>query len=141
MTDEQYPNGMEVEASVTADFATFVTGTIFSQYMDVESYEDARKRLGKEFPNKSDLLTQRRYYIQTESDNPSADHDFFKASFVRPVGVSRSQLYGLITQLQNLIKNSNDTAAAMRSVANLYSKPDEVLKELDALRELISHHG
>lgn len=141
MTNEQYPNGMEVEASVAADFATFVTGTIFSQYVDVESYEDARKRLGKQLPEKSELLKQRRYYIQTESDNPSADHDFFKANFVRPVGVPRSQLYGLITQLQNLIKNGGDTAAAMRSVANLYSKPDEVLKELEALRGLIQHHG
>lgn len=138
---DKYPNGMEVEASATADFASFVNGTIFSQYLDVESYEAARLRLNKEFPEKSELLTQQRYYIQTDTDHPTADHEFFKANFVRAVGVPRSQLYGLITQLQNLIKNGGDTAAAMRSVANLYSKPDEVLKELDALRGLIQHHG
>lgn len=138
---DKYPNGMIVEASATADFAHFVTGTIFAEYVDIESYEAARVRLNKQFPDKSELLTFQRYYIQTASDHPDADHDFFKANFVRPVGVPRSQLYGLITQLQNLIKNGGDAAAAMRSVANLYSKPDEVLRELDALRGLIQHHG
>lgn len=46
----------------------------------------------------------------------------------------KSQLYGLLTQLTNLINNQHDTAAAARSVANLYGKPAEVLNELSQIR-------
>lgn len=53
--------------------------------------------------------------------------------------INKPQLYGLLTQLSNLISNGSDTAAAMRSVANLYNKADEVLSELETIRTIIKN--
>jgi hypothetical protein len=57
---------------------------------------------------------------------------------VWPYAAEKTQLYGLLTQLENLINNSNDSAAAMRSMADLYTKKNEVLIEIQALREILS---
>lgn len=52
--------------------------------------------------------------------------------------IPKSQLLGLLTQFTNLAKSSADTAKAMRSVADLYGKTEEVLAELEAIRSIVS---
>lgn len=53
------------------------------------------------------------------------------------VSTTKSQLYGLLTQLENLMDNSDSTPAAMRSVADLFAKSDEVKAELETLRQIV----
>jgi len=48
------------------------------------------------------------------------------------------QLHGLLTQLLNLVGNANDVPAAMRSIADLYTKGLEVEEELLTLKALVS---
>lgn len=119
----EHPLETKVMVSADADFAGAIEGALV--YQDVTE-DHSHNIFGVRHFSEAmgcDTVTYGKYAKLTEPT------------------VSRSQLYGLITQLQNLIKNGGDTAAALRSVANLYSKPDEVLKELDALRGLIQHHG
>lgn len=52
-------------------------------------------------------------------------------------GTTKAQVLGLITQLENLIAADADTAKAMRSVADLYGKTDEVKHELSVIKEII----
>lgn len=119
----EYPLETAVAVSVDADFADAVSGSLV--YQDVTQ------------DGSQNIFGVRHFSEEMGCDTVTYGH-YAKLVHQPP---TRSQLYGLITQLQNLIKNGNDTAAAMRSVANLYSKPDEVLKELEVLRGLIQHHG
>jgi hypothetical protein len=60
---------------------------------------------------------------------------------VTPISISvpKSQMLGLLTQLENLIMAGDDTAKAMRSIADLYGKDAEVIAEIDAIRQIVSN--
>jgi hypothetical protein len=52
-------------------------------------------------------------------------------------GTTKAQLNGLLTQLDNLMLNANNTVSAMNSVSNLYGKVDEVRNEISVLKEVL----
>jgi hypothetical protein len=51
---------------------------------------------------------------------------------------TKAQILGLLTQLENLMNNDQDTAKALRSVSNLYDKREEVLHELGVIRAIVN---
>jgi hypothetical protein len=51
--------------------------------------------------------------------------------------VAKSQQLGLLTQLENLLLSEQDSAKALRSMADLFGKRDEVIQELDAIRTAV----
>lgn len=139
---DEYANGTIVEASSNADFSDAILGELAGQLLNdgvplfVVNYYS--HELGM---NTTQAFGFIRLHDEEYEQPPVQEPEEPEQPPVETPGVSKPQLFGLITQLENLIQNGHDTAAAMRSVANLYSKPDEVLQELDALRGLIQHHG
>ena len=116
-----YPLDTNVIISVNADFSDAVAGVLV--YQDVTQ------------DGSHNIFGVRHFSDQLGCDTVT----YGKYAKLVHQPVSRLQLYGLITQLENLIKNGSDTAAAMRSFANLYNKPDEVLAELSALRDIVKN--
>ena len=62
-----------------------------------------------------------------------------------PYSTTKAQITGLATQLENLMNNANntvandcgDTAAVLRSIADLLGKNAEVVNELDIIKQLV----
>lgn len=104
-----------------------------------ESVEDYIYRTGKWYPEVTDLIDIVAVLAKSDAGEIRA---YREAVLIEeepvPVPVTpKSQLIGLLTQLNNLINNGHDTAKACRSVANLYGKPDEVKAELAEIRRMV----
>lgn len=131
----EFKEGDLVIASASADFLNVVEGTIDAIIKDGESYEQTKLRTGKEYPSRSEMLQFNSYMVRYNEPGKTGESllitPYVKARY------NKAQLYGLIKQLKNLINNDGETAAAMRSVADLYGKKDEVLNELDQLHEAV----
>ncbi|WP_296592618.1 hypothetical protein [Methylophaga sp.] len=147
---DEYANGTIVEASSNADFSDAILGELAGQLLNdgvplfVVNYYSHELGMNTTQAFGFIRLHDEEYEQPPVQEPEEPEEPPIVVPEIPPVqtpGVSKPQLFGLITQLENLIHNGQDTAAAMRSVANLYSKPDEVLQELDALRGLIQHHG
>lgn len=123
---DQYWNGIPVQAM---DFGEPIDGILTGQLL----LNDEQVFIVKHFSEGLGMYTKTAFtQVRLVPGQPIPDER-------QPAKISKSQLYGLLTQLTNLITNGSDTAAAMRSVANLYSKPDEVLAELSALRDIVKN--
>lgn len=121
---DQYWNGIPVQAVV--DEAP-IDGILSGQLV----LNEQQVFIIKYFSEKLGMYTQSPFtHVRLAPGQP------IPAELQTPI-ITNLQLYGLLTQLTNLINNRSDTAAAMRSVANLYNKADEVLSELEAIRNII----
>lgn len=131
----QYPEGTLVEASKTEGFDQFVTGTIDSQWFSSESYEQARIRTGKQYPEKSELLVTNTFlvkYYPDESDVPA----YLVANYARipePV-TTNAELFGLLTRIENILTET-DPGKVMRSVASLITDKEDMLVRLNVIRD------
>lgn len=121
---DQYWNGIPVQSAV--DEALF-EGILSGQLV----INDQQVFIIKYFSEKLGMFTQSPFtHVRLAPGQPTPEE-------LQPPKITNLQIYGLLTQLTNLINNRTDTAAAMRSVANLYNKADEVLSELEAIRNII----
>jgi hypothetical protein len=138
---DQYPSGIPVQASNNDKFTSPVEGILSGQlYLNNEQLFTV-----KHFSEKLGMFTES-VFTHARLADESIEPLPIDPTPVDPVPeqpeepntpINKAQLYGLLTQLTNLVNNKTDTAAAMRSVADLYSKPDEVLSELASLREIV----
>jgi len=143
---DQYPSGIPVLASNNDDFTSPVEGILSGQlYLNSEQLFNV-----KHLSESLGMFTESVFtHARLTDESIPVEPNPVDPTPVDPVPeqpeqpeepntpINKSQLYGLLTQLTNLVNNKTDTAAAMRSVSDLYSKPDEVLDELATLREIV----
>lgn len=144
-----------IEVADNPHFEGFIVAKFFAVMRHIEDLDAAEIRLGTQHPEVKDLLRWETVLVFVPETREIKDFRYGRtiegqeAPVVigEPVvdpqpeepseGPSKAQQLGLLLQLKNLISNGQDTAKAMRSVADLYSKSEEVIAELDAITVLI----
>ena len=134
-----------IEVSTVDDFRHYDTAPFVGCYQDFESIEEAKERLNVDYPERSQLKRYNRVIVRTRDNNlrtfPYGRTIEEEAIIEQPQQPSKSQLYGLLTQLHNLATRTNtgDIESAARSFADLLSKPDEILNEVEAIRTILKN--
>jgi hypothetical protein len=70
-------------------------------------------------------------------DTPPSIEQCTSVDYYANSGTSKAQLLGVIKQFDNLVSNGNDAGKVLRSVADLYSKVEEVKNELSVIRTIV----
>ncbi|PHS23492.1 MAG: hypothetical protein COA83_09645 [Methylophaga sp.] len=162
--DYDINNPPEIEVSMFADFSDSVVGSYLFTIWDHEDLAVAEERLSMEFveigqlnkyvqfgirqPDKNVMIGEDGQYVNTESISwgwryarlvTGAPIDLCTpVDYYTNSDTSRAQLLGVIQQFDNLVSNGNDAGKVLRSVADLYSKVDEVKNELSVIRSIVS---
>ena len=142
---DQYPSGIPVQASNNDEFTAPVQGILAGQlYLNseqlfiVKHFSESLGMFTQSVFNHARLTGDSIPVEPTPTDPTPTPIDPVPEQPEQPKPpINKAQLYGLLTQITNLVNNKTDTAAAMRSVADLYSKPEEVLSELATLRDIV----
>lgn len=125
------PDGALLEAANSPDFSDAVLGTLVSSFVDYTRDEDSiegytRLYNWRHFPV---------FYVRT------IGNAIVRVLYIREVKmeVSKAELYGLLTRLENILQNNTDPALMLRTLSSLVEDSEAMLPRVLKLREILNN--